>query len=417
MRPLVAIATLFVSVLVVPAFAQTWQATFAPSRRWNSVASSADGKKLIASAHDYPLLYSSTTSGIVWFVNGAPSNSWVSVASSADGTRLIATAAVIFNPAGGGFHPGPIYTSADSGQTWQLTPAPSNQWCSVASSGDGSILVAAAAYSGSSIDGGLIFVSTNAGTDWVATTAPSNRWYSVACSADGTRMVAGASGIFTSTNSGTTWISNDIPWDVGDATPIWRSAACSADGGTILAARELNYYTSDPRIYVSTNFGNLWTSTDLPDPSISSVAASADGSSLIASMAHVYLSTNSGISWTQESIPGEHFGWGSGLVALSADGGRRFLALGADDAGNPNTVFTVLSHPAPHLQITAPGTNVVLTWTVTSANSVVVQETSDLSTANWVFLTNAPTVDLIKVQNRLVLPAVGSSGFYRVRTH
>ena len=66
---------------------------------------------------DYPLtgynqIYISTNSGATWTPTGAPSANWASVASSADGCRLVA---VIKTDEYG--NPGRIYT-------WQTTPAP-----------------------------------------------------------------------------------------------------------------------------------------------------------------------------------------------------------------------------------------------------------------------------------------------------
>jgi hypothetical protein len=61
----------------------------------------------------------------------APDTNWISVASSADGTKLVAAV-------GGG----QIYTSVDSGATWTAADAPSTNWQSVASSADGSKMVA-----------------------------------------------------------------------------------------------------------------------------------------------------------------------------------------------------------------------------------------------------------------------------------
>jgi len=107
------------------AFAQSWQLTGASNNSWSSLACSVDGTKLVAVAQ--PFIYASTNSGATWFRTGAPSSSWTSVASSADGINLVATSAAIYNPAGGGAHGGPVYTSTDSGVNWQPTTAPSNQ--------------------------------------------------------------------------------------------------------------------------------------------------------------------------------------------------------------------------------------------------------------------------------------------------
>ena len=82
--------------------------------------------------------------GALWLPREG-SRSWRQVASSSDGSKLVA---MVVN--------GLIYTSADSGQTW--TPRESARyWYSVASSSDGSKLVAVVA-------SGQIYTSTNHGT-------------------------------------------------------------------------------------------------------------------------------------------------------------------------------------------------------------------------------------------------------------
>jgi len=102
-----------------------------------------------------------SVSAQTWTLTTAPSSSWQAVASSADGTRLVA---VVFN--------GGIYTSADSGATWvQNTSAPVNRWASVASSADG-LSLAAAIYGGQIYtlqlrpQLSLILVSTNLVLSW-----------------------------------------------------------------------------------------------------------------------------------------------------------------------------------------------------------------------------------------------------------
>src|SRR5207247_763494 len=103
----------------------------------------------------YPVLVVAGLGGLLTFVDLASAQSWAvigglygpwnSVASSADGTKLVA--------AGGDTYCGyfvcylylfPIYTSADPGVTWTQTSAPNNYWSSVASSADGTKLVGAA---------------------------------------------------------------------------------------------------------------------------------------------------------------------------------------------------------------------------------------------------------------------------------
>ena len=72
---------------------------------WLGVASSADGKQLVAIAPNLPI-YRSVDFGASWQPTEAAATNWQSVASSADGSRLVATVS------GGGIY------------TWQTTPVP-----------------------------------------------------------------------------------------------------------------------------------------------------------------------------------------------------------------------------------------------------------------------------------------------------
>jgi hypothetical protein len=157
----------------------------------------------------------------------APVFSWLSVASSADGTKLVA----------GGRDQ--VYTSADAGATWTSNIYSGNVDFSVASSADGSKLAAVTA--GVNDGFGVIYLSTNSGMAWLKiTNAPTGVSFScVASSADGTRLITGAGGrvggppdygpIYTSTNSGLTWVTNNVPKNV------WASVASSADGSKLVA--------------------------------------------------------------------------------------------------------------------------------------------------------------------------------------
>ena len=195
-------------MLTIPVGGQEW----APGGRWGSVASSADGTKLAAVARGITTgggyIYMSADSGATWTQQTGPQRSWTSVASSSDGTKLVAMT-------NDGFTGGYIYTSSDSGVTWTQTTAPLQPWWSVASSSDGTKLVAAAddgdCESCSGI-GGYIYMSADSGATWTQTTAPPQYWWSVASSSDGTKLVAvsnaffsGVGSIYTSSDSGTTW--------------------------------------------------------------------------------------------------------------------------------------------------------------------------------------------------------------------
>ena len=77
----------------------------------------------------------------------------------------------------------PVVATHVLGQTWTRTGAPGLAWQAVASSADGSRLVAA-------VSSGGIYTSTNYGVTWVNNNLPSESWVSVASSADGSMLVA-----------------------------------------------------------------------------------------------------------------------------------------------------------------------------------------------------------------------------------
>jgi len=219
------------------------QANILPAAEWNSVASSADGTKLTVAAVNVPAIYTSTNSGADWTrqTNGLAGAGFDYIACSADGNNLIAAA--------GGPGDGHLYTSTNSGANWiQASNAPVANWYSVASSANGSQLLACSYF------GGNVYISTNAGVNWTQTTLPTNDWNSVASSADGTKLVAlansdsatvgvGSGGIWTSTDSGTTWVSNKVH------SAAWTCAAMSADGNEVIAG--VGFPSTIGEVYVS----------------------------------------------------------------------------------------------------------------------------------------------------------------------
>ena len=216
---------------------------------WTSVASSSDGAKLVAAAGDLlniDYVYTSVDSGATWTQTGT-AQAWTSVASSADGTKLVAASE------GGG-----IYTSVDSGATWTQTGT-AQAWTSVASSADGTKLVAGFTLptrtsSGYLPAGGYLCTSADSGAAWTQT-GPDVGWMSVASSADGSKLVAAGAGAFTdpdgisgysddylymSTDSGVTW--NQTAIQDG-----WRAVASSADGTKLVAAVYFGYIYTGSR--------------------------------------------------------------------------------------------------------------------------------------------------------------------------
>ena len=169
----------------------TWTQT-GTAQACTSVASSADGTKLVASSSSY--IYTSVDSGATWTQTGT-AQGWTSVVSSADGTKLVA-GFTLPTRTSSGYLPagGYLCTSADSGAAWTQT-GPDVGWMSVASSADGSKLVAAGAGAFADPDGisgysdDYLYTSTDSGVTWNQT-AVLDGWRSVASSADGTKLVA-----------------------------------------------------------------------------------------------------------------------------------------------------------------------------------------------------------------------------------
>lgn len=218
------------------------------NRSWRSVASSADGMKLIA-APDQDQLYTSDDGGVTWIPRES-TRDWLSVASSSDGTRLVAVPSS-----------GQIYVSSDSGATWSPRETVRN-WSSVASSSDGLRLVA------TNING-LIYTSGDAGATWTAR-ASVRTWLSVASSSDGSKLVAAAHNghIYTSSDGGITWTPRELSRN-------WRSVTSSADGTKIAAVAE------GDQIRISHDAGLTW-SAQGPSKVWWGVTSSANGDKLVA---------------------------------------------------------------------------------------------------------------------------------------
>jgi photosystem II stability/assembly factor-like uncharacterized protein len=396
-----------------PAFSQTWTPTSTPSEIWTSVASSADGSKLIAESLGW-IYCISTNSGTTWITNtqpqkGSNNGSWSSIVSSADGTKYVGILGNV------------IWVSTDSGTTWLSNNVPGVSFFgSVALSADGNKLVAVV---GNNSSPGPIYISTNSGVTLTQTTAPTNNWMSVASSADGSRLVAVASiingttngnVIYTSTDSGLNWTQTGAP-----ASNQWISVASSADGSKLVAASAAvvvttNYYLYGS-IYTSRDSGMTWTSNNVPNAQWQSVASSADGTKLVAvaiePMGLIYISTNSGTTWISNNVPNDS--WNS--VASSTDGNQLVVAGVVDQSFNPGHVYISQTTPSPCLNLTPSSSNLAVAWIIPSTNFVL-QQNSDLTTTNWTDVTNTPVLNFTNLQNEVTLPLTGSNAFYRLKT-
>jgi hypothetical protein len=277
----------------------TWTARDA-TRRWYGVASSADGSRL-ASVIMGGQIYTSSDFGVNWSAHAA-SAPWTSIASSADGLKLVAVNNLL-----------QLHTSTDGGQNWTQQSV-TGDWAAVASSADGMKLVAAAW-------NGQLFTSIDAGVTWSASES-ARTWRSVASSADGVKLVAAVQNgqIYTSVDSGATWISRA-------AFAQWQSVASSADGNRLVAANlngQLNFSSDAGVTWVQHGNGALW----------SAVVSSSDGSKLAAlsmtmMFSTIYTSSPAAMSATTTGVGGYIGGRQYEAIELQCVGNNQFMVLSA----------------------------------------------------------------------------------------
>jgi hypothetical protein len=393
-------------------FAQTWTQTGATNASWTSIASSADGTKLVAVASGAPGdstiplgIYVSTNSGMTWMIATNVSAPWAA-AISADGSRMVVAITT-------GGNSSSVLLSTNFGATWAPVYSASSEAGNVASSADGHALLVGGVLSSGT--GGFAFVSTNFGSSWSQINLSQSGSY-VATSADGVKMFATGNGypnagntafFFISTNGGGTW-----KRDLSAPVAIWSSVACATDGVKIVAS------VYQGVIYTSTNSGVSWMTNNVPATNWWYVASSSDGTHLTAAFGNstkgsgIYTTTNSGATWALNSPTNEY--WFT--AAMSADGNKWFV--GARENPNNLTRGQIYSASLPAqtaMNIAMNNGSLALSWLVPSTNFVL-QQNSDLTTTNWSVVTNQPILNLTNLQNQVTLPLPANNAFFRLKT-
>ena len=365
---------------------QPFTQTGAPAANWVSLASSADGTRLVGAA-SYGGLYTSTNAGATWTpatMTGTglePQRPWTAVASSSDGQTLVAAA---------DFQP--LFLSTDGGGSWHQT-GPTGAWAATAVSADGTQAVAADTHGG-------VFKSSASG--WTPLAAPAQRWRSLACSADCTKIYLGSDygtnygetpAIYVSSDSGKTWRKTSAP-----AQP-WQGLACSADGTRAVAG------AYGGMVYLTGDSGTTWAEAGLPSRRWGGVGCSSDGTRLIAAAweGDVHLSGDSGLHWNQAQAPS-----GSWLPVASSADGIHFFA-GIWDSSNGGIYEASLP---PVLHITPSANTTVVSW-AGPATGYVLQENPDITSSNWRVVSATPTS--AGGQNQvMVSPNAGQTCAYRL---
>lgn len=366
--------------------------TNAPSPKggWISVACSADGTKLVACISGGGI-YTSPDSGTTWISNAAPSEHWHSVASSADGTKLAATTWE---------GNGQVWTN--SGINWARTAAPTASTASyefIACSADGTKLVTAAAISPYH----YVFTSPDSGNTWNTGNVPNNlSYYAVASSADGTKLavfVENGNVMYTSADSGTTWVSNAIP------TFNWLGASSSADGSKLVAV------SLDGGSYRSADSGATWVSNNVPNVGWYTAVSSSDGSNIITtgSSSAFYTSANFGQTWISNSSPATI----TQYVACSTNGTKGIMAGYTGSYPNLTSVLYAFSPTvvAPQLSLLSSNSQYAVAWP-SSVTGFQLQQNTNLSTANWSNVTSP--VLLSNGMNEVIISPSNPADFYRL---
>jgi WD40 repeat protein len=264
------------------------------------VASSADGKKLVAVPNAGPI-FTSTNAGVTWvkWVEHPDSQGWREVACSSDGTKI-----VTLSDGNGGVK---VFNSKNSGKSWGISRPPWYEYVSdVASSSNGKKLIVSTYASMYGDSQSRLWGSADSGTtwtilatkyvpeagDWFGNMYYPHQYVGVASSTDGKMLVAVTWGdfIYTSADSGATW-------ETRASSQNWRAVASSNDGRRLVAV------VQGGRICTSTNRGATWVAR----ASVRdwwAVASSADGKKLVATVwaGKIYTSKNSGVTWVPHAV-------------------------------------------------------------------------------------------------------------------
>jgi hypothetical protein len=377
------------------AHAQTWTQTSANTNYlWGGIASSADGKKLLATDEGSEEgVFVSTNSGATWAFSYPLTFASRSVCT-ADGKKMaVVSWSFVMS----------IYTTTNSGGTWTQAGVPSmgswnNNLRGMIASADGSKLFVF--YTDGTTNSG-VYCSTDWGADWSMIAALNEPWSLVTCTADGTKLAGLIGGsnpqIFVSTNSGVAWLSAA---SIG-AQPAQSlcSLLSTADGSKLMAGDSAG-------LFISTDWGTTWSETNTATIG-GEIVCSADGSLLLGMRLNaangnydICTSTDLGASWTSNSLPEAPWAW----AACSADGNELMVT-------GTNGIWISKTAPSPQLNLAPANSLLCFSWIVPSTN-MALQESPDLST--WTALTNCPSLDSANLQEQLTLPEGSSNAFFRL---
>lgn len=259
---------------------------------------------------------------------------WTGVSASEDGKKVFAAAKRGF-----------IFSSIDQGKTWKEIselktrggeiPGDLN-WETLELSSDGSTIIAAEE-GRRATDKGNIYISTDSGVKWKAGKNVDAKWVHAIVSGDGKHIYAIAKRrsepvLFHSSDAGESW--NELT-TIG--VKDWTSLAVSADGKKIIASVKNDF------LYSSDDFGTKWnTVAGLHKASWIAVRMSTDGSKIaaVADNDSLYLSTDGGKKWVEDTTLGKNI-WKDISISGNKIGvifKEEFVALSDDFGTNWNKI-------------------------------------------------------------------------------
>lgn len=283
---------------------------------FSNIASSYDGNKLISMSGR--AIYVSSDAGLNWIEQNLPINESMymltGIAMSSDGSKLFACVNSEY-----------IYASNDGGLNWTAqTSSGKKNWSGISCSSDGNKLAAICNKYNSSIlhqqsedQESYVCTSTDGGLNWITQTGAGNKnWNSIASSGDGTKLIAcaGKGYIYVSHDSGLTWSENTC-CEIKE----WISVAMSSAGSKMMAIS-----VNPANAHVSMDSGETWES--IGGGSWSGIAISPDASIMGAcvdnnSDGYVYTSTD-GFNWTRHNDIGTRW-WDK--LTFNQDGTKIFV--------------------------------------------------------------------------------------------
>ena len=185
--------------------------------------------------------------------------------------------------------------------------------------------------------------------------------------------------------------------------------------------------------------GHMYTAKDWRMPSLAQtnrvdILSSEDKTRIVVMVADngpIYSSTNSGMTWTVINAPGKYeFPLtsgpnGGGFIAAatiypspenqSATNSpvSNWYAVGSAPDGSKLVMTGGTSQPAPALTIRNSGGGVVISWPA-AFKGFVLQGNSDLSSANWVDVTDP--VNKVGEENQVLVSSPADNNFYRLKS-